>query len=60
MGFFVKKKTERIPPAETIFHKEKIMALGHILKNKSLAIEERARAAHRIGLLAFTGTDATS
>ncbi|XP_036127872.1 armadillo-like helical domain-containing protein 2 [Molossus molossus] len=55
MGFFVKKKEERLPPAESIFHKEKIVVLGHILKNESLAIEERARAAHRIGLLAFTG-----
>lgn len=57
MGFFVKKKKEHIPPAENIFHKEKIVVLGQILKKESLAIEERARAAHRIGLLAFTGTE---
>ncbi|XP_057556162.1 armadillo-like helical domain-containing protein 2 [Hippopotamus amphibius kiboko] len=55
-GFFTKKKEEEhIPPAESIFHKEKIVALGHMLKDKSLALEQRAQAAYRIGLLAFTG-----
>ncbi|XP_036199950.1 armadillo-like helical domain-containing protein 2 [Myotis myotis] len=55
MGFFVEEEKEYIPQSQTIFHKEKIMALGQTLKNKSLAIEERAQAAYRIGLLAFTG-----
>ncbi|XP_058410014.1 armadillo-like helical domain-containing protein 2 [Diceros bicornis minor] len=54
-GLFIKKEEEHIPPAECIFHKEKIVALGHMLKDKSLTIEKRAQAAYRIGLLAFTG-----
>lgn len=59
--FFTKKKEEEdTSSAESIFHKEKIVVLGHLLKNESLAIEKRAQAAHRIGLLAFTGTDLTS
>ncbi|XP_008691160.1 armadillo-like helical domain-containing protein 2 [Ursus maritimus] len=54
--FFTKKKEEEdTSSAESIFHKEKIVVLGHLLKNESLAIEKRAQAAHRIGLLAFTG-----
>lgn len=59
-GLFIKKEEEHIPPAESIFHKEKIVVLGHMLKNKSVAIEKRAQAAYRIGLLTFTGTDLTS
>ncbi|XP_008145530.1 armadillo-like helical domain-containing protein 2 [Eptesicus fuscus] len=56
MSFFGKQEEEeRIPPGQSIFHKEKIVALGQMLKNKFLTIEERAQAAHRIGLLAFTG-----
>ncbi|KAI5937517.1 armadillo-like helical domain-containing protein 2 [Manis javanica] len=54
-GFFLKKKKEHIPTVEDIFHKEKIVMHGHMLKDKSLAIEKRAEAAYRIGLLAFTG-----
>ncbi|XP_019572387.2 LOW QUALITY PROTEIN: armadillo-like helical domain-containing protein 2 [Rhinolophus sinicus] len=54
-GLFIKKEEEHIPPAESIFHKEKIVVLGHMLKNKSVAIEKRAQAAYRIGLLTFTG-----
>ncbi|KAI5130358.1 Armadillo-Like Helical Domain-Containing Protein 2 [Manis pentadactyla] len=53
-GFFLKKKKEHIPTVEDIFHKEKIVMHGHMLKDKSLAIEKRAEAAYRIGLLAFT------
>ncbi|KAG8520368.1 Rho family-interacting cell polarization regulator 2 [Galemys pyrenaicus] len=49
------KKEIRIPPVECIFHKEKIVVLGHMVKNKKLSIEKRAQAAYRIGLLAFTG-----
>lgn len=60
-GFFIKKKEETyIPQNESIFHKEKIVVLGQMLKDKSLALEKRAQAAYRIGLLAFTGTDLTS
>lgn len=56
--FFIKKKKEEdIPSAGSIFHKEKFVVLGRVLKNQSLAIEKRAQAAYRIGLLAFTGTD---
>ncbi|KAL0623334.1 Armadillo-like helical domain-containing protein 2 [Plecturocebus cupreus] len=53
-GFFVKKE-EQIPPAETYFHKEKIVVLGQMLMNESLPIEKRAQAAKKIGLLVFTG-----
>ncbi|XP_036767655.2 armadillo-like helical domain-containing protein 2 [Manis pentadactyla] len=58
-GFFLKKKKEHIPTVEDIFHKEKIVMHGHMLKDKSLAIEKRAEAAYRIGLLAFTGGPTT-
>uniref|UniRef100_A0A8D0RH90 Armadillo like helical domain containing 2 n=1 Tax=Sus scrofa TaxID=9823 RepID=A0A8D0RH90_PIG len=55
-GFFIKKEEEEhFPPAESIFHKEKMVVLGRALKDKSLAIEQRAQAAYKIGLLAFTG-----
>ncbi|XP_008260712.3 armadillo-like helical domain-containing protein 2 [Oryctolagus cuniculus] len=55
-GCFVKKKEEElIPSSESIFHKEKIVLLGCTLKDSSASIEKRAQAAHRIGLLAFTG-----
>ncbi|XP_016071738.1 PREDICTED: uncharacterized protein C6orf229 homolog [Miniopterus natalensis] len=56
VGFFrSKKEQEHIPSAECIFHKEKIEVLGQKLKNQSLAVEERAQAAYRMGMLAFTG-----
>ncbi|XP_062952362.1 armadillo-like helical domain-containing protein 2 [Cynocephalus volans] len=55
-SYFAKKKEEpQVPSAESIFHKEKIMVLGHMLQDESLPIEERAQAAQKIGLLAFTG-----
>ncbi|XP_070252231.1 armadillo-like helical domain-containing protein 2 isoform X2 [Myotis yumanensis] len=55
MGFFIEEEEEHISPSQIFFHKGKIVALGQTLRNKSLAIEERAQAAYRIGLLAFTG-----
>ncbi|XP_005223873.1 armadillo-like helical domain-containing protein 2 [Bos javanicus] len=54
-GFCSNNEEEYIPPAESIFHKEKILTLGNILTDNSLALEQRAQAAYRIGLLAFTG-----
>ncbi|CAD7673796.1 unnamed protein product [Nyctereutes procyonoides] len=58
--FFIKNEEEEdIPLAETISHKEKIVVLGRLLKNESLAIEKRAQAANRMGLLSFTGGPTT-
>ncbi|XP_006872950.1 PREDICTED: uncharacterized protein LOC102834249 [Chrysochloris asiatica] len=55
-GFFVTKKEEEyITSAGSIFHKETILVLGLMLRNKSLTIEKRAQAAYKIGILAFTG-----
>ncbi|KAM6184920.1 armadillo-like helical domain-containing protein 2 [Rhynchocyon petersi] len=52
---FVAKEEEYLSSADSIFHKDKIFILGNMLKNTSLAIEKRAQAAYRIGILAFTG-----
>ncbi|XP_054420903.1 armadillo-like helical domain-containing protein 2 [Pteronotus mesoamericanus] len=54
-SFVKQEEEEQIPPVERIFHKEKMVVLGQMLKDKSLAMENRAQAAYRIGLLAFTG-----
>ncbi|XP_012588383.1 PREDICTED: uncharacterized protein C6orf229 homolog [Condylura cristata] len=52
---FEEKEEIPIPPVECIFHKEKIVMLGHVVKDNNLPIEKRAQAAYKIGLLAFTG-----
>ncbi|KFO33850.1 hypothetical protein H920_04844 [Fukomys damarensis] len=59
-GYFVNKEEEPVLLTDSTFHKERIVVLGHMLKNKSLPFEIRAQAAKKIGLLAFTGTDLTS
>uniref|UniRef100_A0A8C8ZGJ7 Armadillo like helical domain containing 2 n=1 Tax=Prolemur simus TaxID=1328070 RepID=A0A8C8ZGJ7_PROSS len=52
---FFKKQEEEFSSVESIFHKEKIVVFGQTLRDKSLPLEQRAQAAHKIGLLAFTG-----
>ncbi|XP_037376640.1 armadillo-like helical domain-containing protein 2 [Talpa occidentalis] len=54
-GLCFEKEEIFIPPVECIFHKEKMVVLGHVVKNKKLPIEKRAQAAYKIGLLAYTG-----
>ncbi|XP_006162695.1 armadillo-like helical domain-containing protein 2 [Tupaia chinensis] len=54
-GLFVAREEEHVSSTESIFHKDKITALGHVLRNDSVRVERRAQAAQKIGLLAFTG-----
>ncbi|ELV13470.1 hypothetical protein TREES_T100008046 [Tupaia chinensis] len=58
-GLFVAREEEHVSSTESIFHKDKITALGHVLRNDSVRVERRAQAAQKIGLLAFTGAGDT-
>nr|XP_044988781.1 armadillo-like helical domain-containing protein 2 [Jaculus jaculus] len=54
--YFSKKQEEEFgPTCESIFHREKIMTFGSMLKDTSLPTARRAHAVQKIGLLAFTG-----
>lgn len=52
---FKEEEDDYLPASECIFHKEKIAKLGHVLRSESETLYERAQAAYKIGLLAFTG-----
>ncbi|XP_077209117.1 armadillo-like helical domain-containing protein 2 [Paroedura picta] len=52
---FAQEETDPIPPIDANFHLDKIKRYGDILRNTDLPLEERVKAAHHIGLLAYTG-----
>ncbi|XP_060100340.1 armadillo-like helical domain-containing protein 2 [Heteronotia binoei] len=52
---FPQEEEEPVVPIDTNFHVDKIRRYGDILRNTELPIDERAKAAHYIGLLAYTG-----
>ncbi|XP_012596860.1 armadillo-like helical domain-containing protein 2 [Microcebus murinus] len=59
-GCFGRKEEKQVPSVNSIFHKEKIVVFGRILRDKSRPLEQRAQAARKIGLLTFTGGPPTS
>nr|XP_056710935.1 armadillo-like helical domain-containing protein 2 [Euleptes europaea] len=54
------QEPEPVVPTDGDFHTEKIRRYGDILRNTKLPLEERARMAYYIGLLAYTGGVTTS
>ncbi|XP_015270211.1 PREDICTED: uncharacterized protein C6orf229 homolog [Gekko japonicus] len=52
---FPQDEADTVPLIDTNFHTEKIRRYGDILRNTKLPIDDRAKAAHYIGLLAYTG-----
>ncbi|KAL8182435.1 UNVERIFIED_CONTAM: hypothetical protein K2H54_056342 [Gekko kuhli] len=52
---FPQDEADTLPPIDVDFHIEKIRRYGDILRNTMLPIDDRAKAAHYIGLLAYTG-----
>ncbi|XP_048364483.1 armadillo-like helical domain-containing protein 2 [Sphaerodactylus townsendi] len=54
------KVAESVSPIDSDFHTDKIKRYGDIMRNTELLLEERAKAASYIGLLAYTGGVSTS
>ncbi|XP_054841837.1 armadillo-like helical domain-containing protein 2 [Eublepharis macularius] len=52
---FPQEEVEPIPPIDGDFHADKIRRYGDNLRDTKLPLEDRGKAAHYIGLLAYTG-----